>query len=196
MDEVRTFDSVKELIESRRTVFKFRPEPVPRELLEEILSAGRWAPNHHLTEPWRFTIIGEEARQILAERYRQLQIEKATEGISDEAKRIIGQKGYDKFMGRPTAVAVSCTRQGDEQEQREDYAATCCAMLLIQLQGWAYGIGMQWSTGAITREPATYKLLGIDPEQEYIVGFYFMGYPTEVGSARRKPLDESLRTTA
>ena len=192
---------VTEVIRSRRTIFQFKPGPVPQDVLEEILEAGIWSPNHHLTEPWRFTVIGEETKLILAERYREIQIEKITSNpkaaaaADEETLAKVGEQGFKKFISKPTIVAVSCIQDGDEQRKREDYAATCCAMLNIQLAGWERGVGMQWSTGAITMEQNTYDLLGIDTNQEYIIGFYYMGYPAEVPSLERKPLSEQVRWT-
>jgi nitroreductase len=52
---------VEEAIRSRRTHKAFAPEPVPRELLDELLELARWAPNHHLTNPWRFRVLGPGA---------------------------------------------------------------------------------------------------------------------------------------
>jgi len=65
----------------------------------------------------------------------------------------------------------------------------------VQLAAWDIGVGMQWSTGPITMERATYDLLGIDPEKEYIIGFYYVGYPDEVPKPRRKPIHEVIRWT-
>jgi nitroreductase len=175
---------------------------VPQDILEEILEAGIWGPNHHLTEPWRFTVIGEETKLILAERYREIQIEKITSNpkaaaaADEETLAKVGEQGFKKFTSKPTIVAVSCLQEGDDQRKREDYAATCCAMLNIQLAGWERGIGMQWSTGAITMEQNTYDLLGIDSEEEYIIGFYYIGYPAEVPAPERKPLNEQIRWTS
>ena len=190
---------VMEAIQTRRTIFKFKPDPIPKDILENLLFAGIWAPNHHRTEPWRFTVIGEETKRKLAERYRELQIEKIVSKF-DQKKGIIGinlnevgERGYQKFMSKPTIVAVSCIQDGSEQQQREDYASACCSMLNIQLAGWEQGIGMQWSTGTITMEKQTYALLGIDAENEYIIGFYYMGYPEEIPKPKRKPLNQVLR---
>ena len=191
--------SVMEVIQSRRTIFKFKPDPIPKDILENLLFAGIWAPNHHLTEPWRFTVIGEEAKLKLAERYRELQIEKVMSNLDKKTRLIelnlaeIGERGYQKFRSKPTIVAVSCIQEGNEQRQREDYASACCAMLNIQLAGWEQGIGMQWSTGKITMEKSTYDLLGINPENEYIIGFYYMGYPEVIPTPKRKPLNQVLR---
>ena len=178
---------VSEAIQSRRT----------RNVLEEVLAAGIWAPNHRLTEPWRFTVIGEQTKLKLAELYRQIQIKKVADSVDvDEAALTnVGEKGFDKFMSKPTVVAVSCLQEGDEQQRREDYAATCCSMYCIQLAGWERGIGMQWSTGAVTQERNTYNILGIDADREYIVGFCYIGYPAEVPTPKRKPLDEVLNWT-
>lgn len=191
--------SIMETIQSRRTIFKFKPDPVPKSLLEDILFAGIWAPNHHLTEPWRFTVIGEEAKLQLAERYREIQIDKVVSKLDKKKGMVefnladIGERGFQKFMSKPTIVAVSCIQEGSEQRQREDYASACCAMLNIQLAGWEQGIGMQWSTGGITMEKQTYQLLGINSEEEYIIGFYYMGYPEEIPTPKRKPLNDVLR---
>ena len=184
-----------EIIQSRRTIFKFKPNPVPKETIEKVLSFGIWAPNHHLTEPWRFTVVGEQTKLKLAERYKEIQMEKAADHINAENRAKLGQTGFKKLMSKPTIVVVSCIQEGDEQRCREDYAATCCAMLNIQLAAWEEGIGMQWSTGALTHEEATYRQLGINPEEEYIVGFLYIGFPAEIPKPKRKLLSKVTRWT-
>ncbi len=187
--------TLTEVILSRRTIFKFKPDPVPNEILEKILAYGIWAPNHHLTEPWRFTVLGIETKLKLAQRYKEIQLSKVPPHVDAENREKIGEAGYRKFMSKPTVIAVSCLQEGDEQRRREDYAATCCAVQNIQLAAWDAGIGMQWSTGPITMEPSTYRLLDLDPERHYIIGFYYIGYPNEVPGPKRKPLGEVIHWT-
>ena len=117
--------SVADVIQSRRTIFNFKLEKPEREEIEEVLAFGIWAPNHRLTEPWRFTIIGEGKKRVLAERYREIQVEKVVEYADEQQQINVGQKGYDKFMSKPVIVAVSYVKSGNDFEQREDYAATC-----------------------------------------------------------------------
>lgn len=186
---------ILEAITSRRTVFRFKPEPVPNDTIERVFSYGRWAPNHHLTEPWRFTVIGTDTKEILAKRYSEIQMAKAPDHVEEASRKKLGDAGYAKFHSKPTIVAVSCLQDGDETKNREDYAATCAAMQNVQLAAWSEGIGMQWSTGPITLEDATYELLGVEKEKEYIIGFFYMGYPEEVMEAARKELGEVLRYT-
>jgi nitroreductase len=186
---------VQEAIRTRRSIFQFQAEPVSPETLERLLGFGIWAPNHYLTEPWRFTIVGEAVRQALAERYGELQRTKAPADADDEIGRRLHAAGRAKFLSKPTIVVVSCLQQGDEQRRREDYAATCCAVQNIQLAAWAEGVGMQWSTNPLIHDPPAYTLLGIDPEQEAIIAFLYMGYPAEIPAPKRRPLAEVLRRT-
>ena len=185
---------VHEAIRTRRSIFQFRPEPVPAEVLERLLAFGVWAPNHHLTEPWRFTIVGEAARQTLAARYGELQVTKAPANVGSEIRERLNAAGVAKFLSKPNIVVVSCLQQGDEQRRREDYAATYCAVQNIQLAAWAEGIGMQISTNDLIHDPETYRLLGIDPEQETILNFLYIGYPAEILAPRQRPAAVVRRT--
>jgi nitroreductase len=187
--------AVRDAIRNRRTVFQFNPGAVPRDVLTEILEAATWSPNHHLTEPWRFTVLGPEMKDAFAERYRGIQEEKCLPGTAPEHVAAAGEKGRAKWMSKPTVVFVSVVLSGDEQRQREDTASVSCAMLNMQLAGVELGVGMQWSTGPITIERATYDLLSIDPASEYIVGLCYMGYPAEVGTSTRRPVGEVTRWT-
>jgi nitroreductase len=187
---------LQEVLSSRRTIFRFKPEPVPNEVLEKLFSFGVWAPNHHTTEPWRFVVLGKETKETLGKRYGEIQMGKAPEHVDDDNRATLGEKGYSKFMSKPTIVAVSCLQEGDKQAKREDFAATCCAMQNVQLAAWEAGVGMQWSTGPISLEPQTYSLLGIDPERAYIIGFFYMGFPEEIPKVTRKSIGEVMRWTA
>jgi nitroreductase len=186
---------VHEAIRSRRSIFQFKPGPVPDELLEKILGFGVWAPNHLLTEPWRFTVLGEETHRLLAARYGELQVQKAPLDADAKLRELLRTSGIKKFLAKPTIVVVSYQQEGDEQRKLEDFAATCCAVQNIQLAGWAEGIGMQLSTNALIFDPRTYETLGIDATRETILGFLYMGTPDENPTRDRKPLSEVFRRT-
>lgn len=174
--------NIEDAIFSRRTIHRFKPGAIEPGLLNEILAAGPWAQNHRLTQPWRFTVIGPETHRALAGVYADFK-----PGTNRDA-------AAEKIMSKPVLVAVSVTLAGDARQRREDYAAGCCAVQLIQLMAWARGVGMQWSTSPFTRLPATYDLLHCDSEKEDIIGILFFGYPAEVpGPPGRKPLHEVLR---
>lgn len=182
---------VMEAIRTRRSIVRFRQDAVPAEQLVTLLEAGLWAPNHHLTEPWRFVVIGPETQAALAERYGELRAMKVPEEAAARRERV-RQDGVAKFRGLPNVVAVIVNQEGDEQRRREDYAAVCCAMQNIQLAGWAEGVGMKWSTSILTRDPVAFELLGVEPDSELIVGLLYIGYPEDVPVRGRKQSVEDV----
>jgi nitroreductase len=179
---------------NRRTITEFKPDPVPDAVLERALTAGLWAQNHHLTQPWRFVVLGPKTHRALAEAGAEAQLQSLAAG-TDAATRAKVQAGaVQKFMSKPRLVVATSLLSSDALQRREDYAATCCAIQNIQLAAWAEGVGMQWGTGILTRKPQTYDLLTLDPAAEEIVGFLYFGYPALVPtSAPRKPLAEVMR---
>jgi nitroreductase len=187
---VELFDAIL----NRRTIKDFKPDPVPDAALERALTAGLWAQNHRMTQPWRFVVLGPETHRALAVASADAQLQ-ALRSDSDTATRDKVRAGaVQKIMSKPSIVAVTSLLSGDALQRREDYAATCCAIQNIQLAAWAEGLGMQWSTGKQTQQPQTYTLLAINPTAEEIVGFLYFGYPAFVPApAPRKPLAEVMR---
>jgi nitroreductase len=185
---------IDQAILTRRTITRFLPKIVEPEKLDEILSAGLWAQNHRLTQPWRFVILGAETHQKLSSLFGRLQANFLPPEAGDAERSAVVEAARRKLMARPKIVVASSLLRGDAQQRKEDYAATACAIQNIQLSAWAKGVGMQWSTGPGTRNPATYELLGCDPLAEEIVGFLFFGYPAEIPPVpNRKPLAEVRR---
>src|SRR4051812_21465310 len=87
MSTALTLSSLDELIRQRRSVRRYEPRPVPRELLLEVLDAGRWAPSPHNTFPWRFALLTHAAiKQRLSEAMaRRWQRDLANDGLAPEA---------------------------------------------------------------------------------------------------------------
>ncbi len=183
-----------EAINGRRTIKDFRPDAVPADLLDRALTAGLWAQNHRLTQPWRWTFLGPDTHRRLAETFAQSQAALLdTEATAADHERIRAMTA-DKILGKPSVVAVSQHLDGSPVHQREDYGAIACAIQNVQLAAWSEGVGMQWSSGKIIQLPETYELLAIDPAREEIVGLLFFGYPAHVPPAQpRKPLAEVSR---
>ena len=179
---------LSEAIFSRRTIKDFKPDPVPADVLERALTAGLWAQNHRLTEPWRFTILGPETHRGLAKEFASAQAN-LTGPDSDPARRDkIRADAVGKILAKPCVVIVSQVLGAPAQRQ-EDYGAISCAIQNIQLAAWSEGLGMQWSSGKIIELPQTYAVAGIVAERETIVGLLFFGYPASVPPAQpRQPL--------
>jgi nitroreductase len=168
---------VIEAIRQRRSVREFIDRPVPRESLERMLDAARWAPNHRLTFPWRFFVLekGGPARARVAELARewthannsQLPDQKRAETARIAAKEVLDAPAFMYFYAVPGA---------NEEVTRENYAAVCIAAQNMQLVAVAEGLAVGWSTGRATRHADLARTLGADPSWQ-LVGAFFIGYP-------------------
>jgi nitroreductase len=146
---------IEDAIRTRRTHKIYEPEPVPREELEELLEVARWAPNHHLTNPWRFRVIGPKA----LERLKQAEPE-----------------GAAKLDRAPTLVACSAVQTGDELQDEEDRYASACAVYAVMLAGHGRGIASYWRTPRVLRTQEGRDALGIGPD-EHVLGLLHLGRP-------------------
>lgn len=171
-----------ELLRNRRTINLFEPEPVDPGVLREAIDLARWAPNHRLTEPWRFYLLGPEARRRAAECWAGFEAE--TKGERVGAARLA------RLEAVPGHFVVTSLRDEDPVTDRENYAATCCAIQNLMLYLWQRGVGVKWTTGQITREERLCDALGIDADRELVVGYFWYGTPKVVPEQKRKSVDE------
>lgn len=179
--------TVFDVATSRRTVHSFEDRPIPDGALDRALKAAIRAPNHKLTNPWRFTIVGPEARERITDIAVALKADKP--GFNETMEQKIRRK-----VGNPAElVVVSQVLDADEFRRREDYAACACAIQNISLVLWEEGISSKWGSGGVTRSAATYDVLGIDPELEEIIAFVWIGYPETVPDPPRTPLEDVIR---
>ena len=179
-----TQDEIARTIRERRTINRFLPERPPRRVIEEALDLARWAPNHHLTEPWHFYLPGPETREAIC----RLNAELAAASKGEKA----GQKKLERWRDMPGWLVITSARSTDPVRDQENYAACCCVVQNLYLYLWEQGIGMKWSTGDVTRDPRFFELLGTDMGREQIVGLFWYGYPDDVPRQSRRPATENL----
>ena len=173
-----------ERIRGRRSTNQFLKQKVSRKLIREAVELARWAPNHHLTEPWQFYVLGEQA------------IAASIELIRDNAARkkdvAYGEFKAESARAVPGWLVVTCKKSGDETLQREDYAACCCAIQNLMLYLSEAGVATKWTTGEITRDARFHRILGSDPDASFIVALIWYGYPKVLPTQSRRGLDEIL----
>jgi nitroreductase len=166
---------LEKAIRTRRTHKAFGPEAIEPEVLEQLLELATWAPNHHLTNPWRFRLLGPRTRERLMELAEEQQPGSAV-----------------KLRRAPTLVAVSARQSGEEAQDREDLLATAVAAYLVLLTAHGRGLAGYWRTVPLLDTPAGRETLGI-PAQETPVGLLYLGRPIqEQRVPERAPLAEIL----
>lgn len=174
-------EAIHRLLCGRRTVHDFQQKKVSDSLILKAIDAARWAPNHHRTEPWRFYILGEHARADIA----ALNAELVRTSKGERAAEI----KLKRWSAMPGWLVLTCRRSEDSVRSREDYAACCCAAQNMMLYLWAEGVGVKWTTGKVTELDAFYSGVGIDQEEEYVVGLFWYGWPGTVTQQHRKPVE-------
>ena len=183
----KALQHLAERIRSRRTVNMFLQQPVSRKLILDAIEVARWAPNHHVTEPWRFYVLGKATK------------ERCLDLCRDIVMRTKGQKAADfkrqRWSEKPGWLVVTCQRSQDELLQREDYAACCAAVQTFFLYLWKAGIGCKWTTGDITRDSRFFDIVGIDETDAFVVGLVWFGYPKLTPTQSRKDISEVLTET-
>lgn len=179
--ELREF---AETLRGRRTINLYLQTPVPEGLVHEAIEAATWAPNHHVTEPWHFFLLGEQA------------IEKSLDLCHDIVRARKGENAADfkreNWSEKPGWLVVSCAKSEDEILQREDYASCATAIQNFTLYLWKAGVGSKWTTGPITRDPRFLEIVGIDESEAFVVGLVWYGYPKVTPAQSRKGLEEVL----
>jgi nitroreductase len=158
-----------ELAAARRTHKAFGPDPVPRETVLELLELARLAPNHHLTQPWRFRVLGPASLARLKE----------AAGPSEAAK-------LDRA---PTLVVVSAALSGDLVQDEEDVCATAAAVMIVLLAATERGFASYWRTPAVLRSSVGRTALAI-PAGERVLGLVHLGTPAREPAPReREPVE-------
>jgi nitroreductase len=145
---------VDDAIRSRRTHKAYGAEPVARETLDQLFELARWAPNHNLTNPWRFRVLGPESLARL--------------------KEAAGEEAAAKLDRAPTLVVASVLECGDPIQDEEDHAAAAVAAYIVLLGAHARGLAGYWRTPAVLRTPEGRSAAGV-ADGERVIGLLHLG---------------------
>jgi nitroreductase len=152
---------LEQAIRTRRTHKVFAPEPVAPERLRELFELARWAPNHHLTNPWRFRVLGPRT----VERLKEIAEDTAPGSAS-------------KLDRAPTLVVASVYTQGDSTQRMEDLLASAVAAYVVLLAAHGAGLAGYWRTLPLLDSPAGRAALELDA-RETPIGLLHLGRPRQ-----------------
>ena len=169
-------------IRERRSIKRFAERAVTRDEIETLLSAAALAPNHRLTQPWRFYVLGPEARYAYG---LALGDRKARKLIDLEAARAMRETVAVEHRALPCMIAVAVANSDDPEIREEDYAAAMMAIQNISLTAVELGLGTHLKTGAVMADPAARAAAGVR-DGERIVAIVNVGVPSEVPAAKKR----------
>ena len=167
---------LEDAIRGRRTHKAYAPEPVPRETLEELFELARWAPNHHLTNPWRFRVLGPETLERL--------------------KRSAGPEAAGKLDRAPTLVCASVKLSGDPVQDEEDLCAAACAVYIVLIAAHARGLAGYWRTPGVLRTDDGRRAVGMESDELFVALIHLGRGRAEKPAPERLPPPDFVRYLA
>jgi nitroreductase len=179
-------DVVLQAIRDRRSVGKVSEQVPPNELIEQILEAGTWAPNHHLTEPWRFFVLTGEGRNRLGAALA----DSATDGQDDsEAKQKAWSSQAAKPLRAPVIIAIAVEPGPEDQViEIEEIASGAAAGQNMLLAAHALGLAAIWRSGRPCYSRQVREFFELS-DRGQVLGFIYLGYPSmEPPKRERRPV--------
>jgi nitroreductase len=163
---------VFEAMYNRQSIAKFRPDPVPHALVEQLLSAAVQAPNHYKVRPWRFVVVTGEARNRMGEVLAcslQKRLPDAPSSALDAERA--------KPMQAPLIIAVAVDLPTEPRViALENICAAASAVQNMLLAAHALGLGAKWRSGPAAFDPEVKAFFGFAPEQD-LIALVYIGYP-------------------
>ncbi len=197
---MRPSDPFWQTLLGRRSIRRFRPDPLSPALLERLLTAAIWAPNAHNRQPWRFAILTQpEMKEALARAMAQPWIaDLRRDGVDEAAIQARVQRAHQRIT-QPPALILGCITMADmdrypdpERQQKEWIMATqslALALGNLMLAAHHEGLGSCWMCAPLFAGDAVRETLALpgDWEPQALIA---LGWPAEHRVSTRRPLDE------
>ncbi|CAN5741419.1 nitroreductase [soil metagenome] len=177
---------VSQAIQTRQSVGRVKQDPVDRGKIDQVIESAIHAPNHKITEPWRFHVFEGKGRGEFA-RARAEMAQEMAEDEGEEEEMISGRVSRErkKAFRSPVVIAVISLSGRDEVETLENYGACCAAVENMLLMAHSLGLGCMWRTGPVAYHPRMRQLFGLS-EGDQIVAYLYLGYPNMGERPRRR----------
>jgi coenzyme F420-0:L-glutamate ligase/coenzyme F420-1:gamma-L-glutamate ligase len=191
-------------LESRRSVRRFRPEPVPQPVLEQILRTATCAPSAHNCQPWRFTILETPQSRVSLTGAMGVNFlrDLIADGMPPEEAQAQVLRSRERIMEAPLAVLLCLDKADldpytDLARQQASYLMGTQSVALaggtLLLAAHAQGLGGVWICAPLFAQRAICTALDLPVEWEP-QGLLLLGYPDKIPSQRpRRPIEEIAR---
>ncbi len=195
--------TIGEIIQSRRSIRRYRPTPVPRAVLVELLEAACWAPSAHNRQPWRWAVIqAAETKQTLAAAMgERLRADLTRDGMPPEVIEADAGRSYARITSAPAIIIVCLTMRDmdqypDQRRKKAEYMmATQSVAMAVQnllLAAHARGLGACWMCAPLFVRDTVREVLGLEADWEP-QALITLGYPAETKTKTRMPLESVVR---
>lgn len=188
---------------TRRSIRRYRSQPVPRELIEEALAAAIWAPSAHNRQPWRFAVVeGAETKHHLARAMgNRLRSDLEADDVPQEVIEKDVGRSYERITGAPALILVCLSMADmddypDEERQHNEWImaaqSTAMAGQNLLLAAHALGLAACWMCAPLFCPGVVRKTLDLPGDWEP-QGLITLGYAAESREKTRQPLSTRVR---
>ena len=182
--------SVIQVIRDRRSQKTFTKRPVNENDIRTLIEAAVLAPNHKMTQPWGFIVLGPRARRRYGEIKAALRVREETDPAIAEEKRI---KITEEIAAVPAVIVVTQHLEGEPNRRREDYAAIFMAIENMLLAATSMGLGSKVHTGDIMNAPPMRELIQADESNQIVAIVHFGEAAEEMKPKVRVPASEKTK---
>lgn len=177
-------------IKQRRSIRKYKADPVPREVLLRVLDAANWAPSGVNLQQWKFYLVSGKKRDQIAESYGRL-TEKNYPPLEQRSEQQKTFAAWAKTYGGAPLIIVATMPKGEPRRMKMHLESVSAAFQNLLLAAYAEGLGTCWMTGPLGDEAALNQIMQL-PADEEIVALTPLGYPDQ--TIEDKPrLDPELK---
>ena len=179
-------NDVEKAIIERRSIKAFKQDAVDVEEIIELLNVAKWAPNHKLTEPWRFQLYAGDGKDTFVQAY----VDSQPKVDGEVAPKV--QRKAEYFRNIPLHLVVIMPEDPRQRRWDEDYGSVSTFIQNFQLAAWERGIGMIWRSNDWVYDPVFREGIGVKPGEK-VVATLMIGYPKHVPAPQeRTDIRESL----
>jgi len=179
-----------EALRTRRSIAKLGGDVSDTDV-RSLIEAALWAPNHRLTEPWRFTVLRGAARERLGAAWAATLAQETK--LTGEAREAFLEREAGKPLRAPVLIVVSVRTDPDPVVAAEDFAAGAAAVQNLLLAANALALGAMWRTGEMAYRKEINAVLGLEAGDR-IVAIVYLGRPaTDPPQARPRQIDSAVR---
>lgn len=191
-----------QLLQSRRSIRRYHPDPIPQGLIEQMLTAATWAPSAHNRQPWRFAVITQDStkHKLATAMGAKLRADLAADGLSPALIEKDAGRSYQRITGAPLLIFLCLTMADmdsypDSQRQQNEWLMTVQSTALagqnLLLAAHALGLGACWMCAPLFAPNVVRQALQL-PADWQPQALITVGYPAETRQKTRQPLESRV----
>jgi F420 biosynthesis protein FbiB-like protein len=188
-------------LRTRRSVRRFKPDPVPDSVIQEILTTATFAPSAHNRQPWRFCVVRDSALKIRLAEAMAVEFKRDLEkdGLPPEKVKAQTKRSQERITSAPLLVIISLDMTEmdvypDVKRKKSEHTmavqSVANAGMQILLAAHAEGLGGVWVCSPLFVQETIQNILNL-PKAWEPQGMFYIGYPEAIPNPRgRKSIDE------